>query len=76
MCCTIGMKKKTSVSIEKKILAVLKREAKRQDRSVSWILGKFIEGKVGEIITEQPPSKRAGRGIRPRNGAQPRAVKP
>lgn len=40
------MKQKTSVSLEEKILAVLKREAKRQDRSVSYVLEKFLEEKA------------------------------
>ena len=70
MCFTFGMKKKTSVSIEEKILAVLKVEAKRQDRSVSYLLSKFIEAKVGEIVARKPPRKppRAS-GSRMPNGA-------
>lgn len=43
------MKQKTSVSIEETILAVLKREAKRQDRSVSYILEKFLEEKAQQL---------------------------
>jgi hypothetical protein len=60
------MKQKTSVSIDGKILAVLKREAKRQDRSVSYILEKFIEGKVREIVAAQAAIKKPPRGVRPR----------
>lgn len=43
------MKVKTSVSLEVKWLAVLKKEAKREDRSVSYLLEKFLEEKAKEL---------------------------
>jgi len=43
-----AMKKKTSVSIYRKILAKLKALAKEQDRSVSYVLEKFMEAMVIE----------------------------
>ncbi len=47
-------KKKTSVTISEHILAIVKREAARQDRSVSYILEKFIEEKSAAVVAEQP----------------------
>lgn len=46
------MKTKTSVSIDRKILAKLKAYAKRQDRSVSYVLEKFIVARAMEIPNE------------------------
>jgi hypothetical protein len=43
------MKKKTSVSIDRRILAKLKASAKEQGRSVSYALEKFMEAMVVEV---------------------------
>ncbi len=48
-------KKKTSVTISTDVLATVQREAARQDRSVSYILEKFIEEKAA-AISEKPGS--------------------
>lgn len=40
------MKIKTSFSIDERILAVIRREAKKQDRSVSYVVTNFLEQKV------------------------------
>lgn len=48
------LKRKTSITIDEKLLGALKREAKRQDRSVSYILEKFIEAKLASIAEESP----------------------
>ena len=55
------MKHKTSVAIEEKLLAALKREAKRQDRSVSYLLNKLIEEKLARTA-EEPPEYGKKRG--------------
>jgi len=55
------MKKKTSVSIYRKILAKLKALAKEQDRSVSYVLEKFMEAMVIEAPGKR---KRIGRPFR------------
>jgi len=55
------MKKKTSVSIYRKILAKLKTLAKEQDRSVSYVLEKFMEAMVIEAPGKR---KRIGRPFR------------
>ena len=55
-CFRVGiMKRKTSVSIDARTLAILKREAKKQDRSVSYILEKFLQEKAAAIVAETPP---------------------
>ena len=56
------MKKKTSVSIYRKILAKLKARAKEQDRCVSYVLEKFMEAMVIEAPGKR---KRIGRPFRP-----------
>ena len=43
------MKKKTSVSIDRRILAKLKAPAKKQNRSVSYVLEKFMEAMVVKV---------------------------
>lgn len=43
------MKRKTSVSISEKALEKIKRIARAQDRSVSYILEKFIEEKAAQL---------------------------
>lgn len=48
------MKKKTSITISEHILAIVKREAAHQDRSVSYILEKFIEEKAAAVVAEKP----------------------
>lgn len=63
------LKRKTSITIDEKLLAVLKREAKRQDRSVSYILEKFIESKVASIAEE---SGQYGNKPRQRDGSATR----
>ena len=55
------MKKKTSVSIDRKILAQLKALAKEQDRSVSYVLEKFMEAMVVEVPGRK---RRLGRPFR------------
>jgi hypothetical protein len=41
-----GKKRKTSIALSPKLLALLKQEARRRDRSVSYILEKYIERKT------------------------------
>jgi hypothetical protein len=43
------MKIKTSVSIDERVLSVIRREARKQDRSVSYILTHFLEQKVRRL---------------------------
>jgi len=52
---------KTSVSIYRGILAKLKALAKQQDRSVSYVLEKFMEAMVTEVPGKR---KRIGRPFR------------
>jgi hypothetical protein len=47
------MKIKTSVSIDRRLLTRIKALAKSQDRSVSYLLEKFIEGRVRELPEEK-----------------------
>lgn len=46
------VKHKTSVAIDEKLLAAMKREAIRQDRSVSYLLNKLIEEKLSHVSEE------------------------
>ncbi len=57
----IGYAMKTSVSIYRGILAKLKALAKQQDRSVSYVLEKFMEAMVTEVPGKR---KRIGRPFR------------
>jgi hypothetical protein len=52
------MKRKTSVNIDEKYLDLIKREARKQDRSVSYILEKFLEEKARSIIAEDAPASK------------------
>jgi predicted DNA-binding protein len=47
------MKKKTSISISKKVLEAVRRVAKKHERSVSYVIEKFIEEKVNELPDEE-----------------------
>jgi hypothetical protein len=55
------MKIKTSVSIGKKAHAIIQRIARAQDRSVSYILEKFIED-CAKALPEKNSGKRTRRG--------------
>jgi predicted CopG family antitoxin len=46
------MKMKTSISISKRVLEAVKRVAKRDERSVSYVIEKFIEEKAMELPDE------------------------
>lgn len=48
------LKINTSVTISPKALSIVKGEARRQDRSVSYILEKFIEEKAARITEDCP----------------------
>jgi predicted DNA-binding ribbon-helix-helix protein len=48
------MRAKTSVAIEENLLVELKREAARQDRSVSYLLNKMIEEKLSRVHENAP----------------------
>lgn len=49
------MKIKTSVSIDEDVLSVVKNIARRDDRSVSYVLEKFIEDRAREL--PEPPTE-------------------
>jgi predicted CopG family antitoxin len=55
------MKIKTSVSISENALAAIKKIAAREDRSVSYVLEKFIEQKVQELSKNQPAVRKTAR---------------
>ena len=49
------MKKiKTSISIDRRVLAAVKKEAERADRSVSYVIEKFIEERMKEVPEAKP----------------------
>jgi hypothetical protein len=51
------MKVKTSVSISEKSLAAIRKIAARDDRSVSYVIEKFIEQKIQELPEESGEKK-------------------
>ena len=67
------MKVKTSISINTEVLTAVKKIAQQQDRSVSYIIEKFIEQKVKEWRETQAQEAAPRRNIKYSQGAKKRS---